>query len=263
MLLRVDESERGIASIRLELTNKELAIEEANTARKAVEWRLSERFDEIAALSQRLREKDKENAVTRGDSEAVISLRRQLAEKDNALAQAKGASQKSAAQLAKRFDEIAALTQALRQKEDVLREKAGESAAAHGNVTRLEAEKKEAESQLTERFVEIARLTRIVSEAEAAARRAQAQSNWLRETASILANGSRTFKGKLSACLPAAWRRARQMDHLKQSGLFDAEAYFSSNPDVAKSTQDPLRHYLRHGLLEDRPLSVSAKGEAK
>jgi hypothetical protein len=309
MHLRLEDSERELASVRLLLAEKELVLEETNTARKAVEWRLSERFDEIAALTQRLRDKDAEIAGARGDagtivtlrkqlaekdaslaaargvSEAVVTLRKQLAEKDVSLAQAMSARKEADAQLAKRFDEIAALTQALREREKALREKASEITTARERVARLDAElkattaqretelkaatqraqkeKKEAESQLAERFGEIARLTRIVNDAEAAARHAQAQRDWLRETASILASGSRSVKGALHACLPSALRLARQMDHLKQRGLFDAQAYFAGNPDVAQSTQDPLGHYLRHGLLEGRPLSVSIKDEAK
>ena len=50
------------------------------------------------------------------------------------------------------------------------------------------------------------------------------------------------------------------MEQLKEKGVFDAPAYLSANPDVASSTQDALRHYLRHGLTEGRVLSLSAKG---
>jgi len=302
MQFRLNEHERVLETSRLRLTAEELALEQANMARKSVEWRLSERFDEIATLTQRLHEKENEVAAARAEAGAIVAMRKQLAEKDAAIVQARNASQKAEAQLARRFDEIAALTLALRErdsalresesalrdkegalrekddalrdKDGVLREKTGEIAAAREKVARLEPqlmaatraaqdEKKESASQLSERFAEITRLTRIVNDVEASAKKAESQRDWLREIASILHGGSSSLKGKLFACLPAAWRRAQQMEQLKRSRLFDAEAYFAGNPDVAKSAQDPLRHYLRHGLLEDRSLNISSKEEAK
>ena len=128
---------------------------------------------------------------------------------------------------------------------------------------RAQRQENETESQLAERFSEIAKLTRLVNDAEAATRKAEAQRDWIRETTSVLVNGSRSVKGKLSGLLPARWRRSRQMEQLKERGVFDADAYLSANPDVAKSAQDALRHYLRHGLTEGRVLSLNTKGGAK
>ena len=197
---------------------------------------LSDRVDEIAALSGRLDKKEGELAIAhgkgaRGNDEAIASVHKQLAEKDS--------------QLAKRFSEIAALTKALQETERSLHEKARELTATSERASRAKAElsaagelakqqKKEAESQLAERFSEIAKLTRLVSDAEGAARKAEAQRDWIREAASFLVNGSRSVKGRLSGVLPASWRRSRQMEQLKERGVFDAEAYLSANPDVAK-----------------------------
>jgi hypothetical protein len=38
------------------------------------------------------------------------------------------------------------------------------------------------------------------------------------------------------------------------AGGFWAQDYFASNPDVARAGEDPLRHYLTHGINEGRPL---------
>jgi chromosome segregation ATPase len=177
-------------------------------------------------------------------------------------------------QLAERISEIAALTTALQETERSLREVTGELTATSDRVSRTEVElsaaaehakglKQEMDTQLAERFGEIARLTRLVSDAEGAARKAEAQRDWIREAASFLLNGSRSVKGRISGLLPASWRRSRQMEQLKERGIFDAGAYLSANPDVAKSTQDALRHFLRHGLTEGRVLSLNTKGGAE
>jgi hypothetical protein len=257
--------EDTIAATRARLAENSVALSQESAAKKTAERCLSDRFDEIAALTRRLNEKEKELAAAqvsgvRGSEEAVTAVRKQVAEKD--------------AQLAKRFNEIAALTQALQETERRLREKAGELSAAREQVSRTEAQisaaaeraqqqKKETELQLAERFSEIAKLTRLVNDSEAAMRKAEAQRDWIREASSVLVNGSRSVKGKLSGLLPAGWRRARQMQQLKEKGVFDADAYLSANPDVAKSPQDALRHYLRHGLTEGRALSLETKGGAK
>lgn len=39
---------------------------------------------------------------------------------------------------------------------------------------------------------------------------------------------------------------------LKESGLFDRSYYLSENPDVAQSVIDPLVHYFRYGVREER-----------
>lgn len=39
---------------------------------------------------------------------------------------------------------------------------------------------------------------------------------------------------------------------IKASGLFDADYYLKTNPDVASSGMDPLQHFIRHGAYEAR-----------
>jgi hypothetical protein len=257
--------EEALAATRTKLAEKSLVLATECAAKKTAERCLADRFDEIAALTGRLDANEKELAAAhgkgaRGNVEAVAAIRKQLAEKDS--------------QIAKRFSEIAALTKALQGAERSLQEKSSELTATCDRMTRTEAElsaaaerasrqKREMDSQLAERFGEIARLTRLLCEAEAAARKAEAQRDWIREATAVLVNGSRSIKGRLSSLLPAGWRRARQMEQLKEKGVFDAQAYLSANPDVAKSTQDALRHYLRHGLTEGRALCLSAKDGAK
>jgi len=52
--------------------------------------------------------------------------------------------------------------------------------------------------------------------------------------------------------LPAVFQVKRQRRLLKQRGLFDGDAYLAANADVAADGVDPLQHYLKHGLSENR-----------
>lgn len=53
-----------------------------------------------------------------------------------------------------------------------------------------------------------------------------------------------------------AWAAAaRPMNpKTKEQEFFDPKAYLAANPDVADAGVDPLNHYLKHGLNEQRPL---------
>ncbi len=44
----------------------------------------------------------------------------------------------------------------------------------------------------------------------------------------------------------------REIDLLRQSGLFDADWYLAEYPDVANTGGDPAEHYLLHGAAEGR-----------
>ncbi len=48
-------------------------------------------------------------------------------------------------------------------------------------------------------------------------------------------------------------RRDRDLDEIRESGLFDGEWYLAHNPDVAAVGIDPLVHYLASGASEGRP----------
>jgi len=74
------------------------------------------------------------------------------------------------------------------------------------------------------------------------------QTQWLQEATAILQQ-----KPRLRALLSSSARQQYSRDRLKMSGLFDAESYLEKNPDVASAGEDPLLHYVRHGLREGRP----------
>ena len=47
-------------------------------------------------------------------------------------------------------------------------------------------------------------------------------------------------------------RLAKEIDIVAMSGLFDAKWYRASNPDIAESGVDPLRHFVMNGAYELR-----------
>jgi len=51
---------------------------------------------------------------------------------------------------------------------------------------------------------------------------------------------------------PKYWRTKWQHKRLLRKGLFDAATYVSRYPDVLETGVDPLRHYITHGLAENR-----------
>src|SRR3954462_15522341 len=60
----------------------------------------------------------------------------------------------------------------------------------------------------------------------------------------------------------AAWRLSGRDDLLRRyhavrgSGFFDAGFYLAANPDVRRSGDDPLLHYVEHGTHERRDPSA-------
>ncbi len=48
------------------------------------------------------------------------------------------------------------------------------------------------------------------------------------------------------------YTRAKQLELIKSSGLFDSQYYLSANPDVLQHNIDPVEHYIYHGWKELR-----------
>lgn len=72
---------------------------------------------------------------------------------------------------------------------------------------------------------------------------------WLRQINAILLERPYWW-----AMMPAAWQRRQEQAVLRRRGLFDSQAYLQLNPDVAANGEDPVRHYLMHGMEEGRRL---------
>lgn len=68
----------------------------------------------------------------------------------------------------------------------------------------------------------------------------------------------RSFSNTKNADELCAWLKERAMTEdgfreiITESGLFDPDYYLTKNKDVAKAKTDPLRHFLLHGVMENR-----------
>ncbi|QWT16926.1 hypothetical protein [Sphingobium xenophagum] len=131
--------------------------------------------------------------------------------------------------------QVEALTQSLD-------EKGAETDRALAQIAHLRAQsvrqRKNAE-QLSER------LSRMEVEAKSMTDRAL----WLQQVNAVV-TGYPQWWGLLPRTVQDKWRHQR----LRRRGLFDAEAYLSRYPDVVSSGMSPLRHYILHGMAENRTI---------
>lgn len=237
-------------------------LEREKAAREAAERKaadLKEADLRVESLTRLLKDAEaKEEQLTSELRELkgqVEALRSDLAEKDDALAAAgdqEQMSKRTAAilqsereealqrvasaeyRLAAAKSEIGGLTEKLETVE-------GLKAAAEGNL-------KAAEENIDERFAELASLSRILIEEENQRKRLETQSRWLRQVNEVVLR-----KGKWWwQLMPRQWQQRMRLRAVARAGLFDADAYVRAYPDVARSGQDPLRHYVAHGLDENR-----------
>jgi hypothetical protein len=125
--------------------------------------------------------------------------------------------------------------------------------AAEAALEQSQSGKAALEARLHNGFREIAALSKLLAEGESERQQLLTDSEWLRDTGAVLLNGSATWKGRILGLVPAVFHYKRQRKLLKRKGLFDCAAYLAAHPDVAADRADPLRHYLMHGLNENRP----------
>ncbi len=94
---------------------------------------------------------------------------------------------------------------------------------------------------------EIAQLTGIIADEAKRRRTLQSRAEWLRDFSDLQRRVPRWW-----AFLSAKAKAHRLRAKVEAAGLFDGAAYLSKYPDVAQSGMDPLVHYSRHGIFEDR-----------
>lgn len=247
----------------LEMTSGELATSRETAA-------AAERQTEL--LSERLSENGK---LVAGFREHVQILLSTLKEQQAAHATLERTLEDLAAKHAADTEDIARLTrEVLQHKADAAKAKA-EAAAVHkakeatdkakadtaaelqkarAATNLADAEKRRLENRLNERFNEIATLTRLLREKEAPHRPTRSR---FRRAAGIFFNPRRW---------PQLWHRIRVIREtaaLRRSGLFDAEWYLKTYPDVAAVGANPLRHYVQFGAAEGRQPSASAAPGAR
>lgn len=237
------EAEKGAVNDAAART-QELAAQRERMAEleAAVESEKSAAADVREELLQALQQK----AAAEGEySQRIAALSEELRQKDAAVAEAKATLAEQARVEAGLHSRITALSDEVREKDVSIRQ-------AHEALETSRAEKRAVDTKLQERFDELASLTRMLAEVEAREHQARADADWLREAGAVLLDGYGRKKRGLLALLPASIHAKRQRRLLKQMGLFDEEAYLASNPDVAAEGADPLSHYVKHGIAEDR-----------
>lgn len=110
------------------------------------------------------------------------------------------------------------------------------------------------EHELKARFDEIAGISALLIELEsqlAESKRELTDKHWLQATSDILIRIPTWWH-----FLPTKMRLRREHKKLYKAGLFDVSAYISRYPDVAMSGIDPLKHYIIHGIKENRDRSL-------
>lgn len=219
------------------------------------------RNEEAVSRDARFQQAEEELRRARGE---IAELVRRLALAEAALeshrAEAEGArhalKKEFEARLEESSAEIAVLTREIEDKRAAMAEArdafSQREAELAGALEQSRTDSEAASVRLTDRFKEIATLTSMLAEREASERQSREELAWLQETASMLLCNSTTVKGRLMRFLPSAFHLRRQRRLLKRRGLFDEQAYLAANVDVAADGVDPLQHYLKHGLNENR-----------
>ena len=110
-----------------------------------------------------------------------------------------------------------------------------------------EIELHEANSRLEEYFKEITRLSQLVLEKDASLTAEAAKREWLQKVTALWSNQPRWW-----ILMPRKLRQKWLHRRLLRRGLFDVVAYLDRYPDVAATGLDPIEHYMRHGIDENR-----------
>lgn len=110
------------------------------------------------------------------------------------------------------------------------------------------AELADSRSQLEECRDDIAKLSDMLAEAQDQVADLERQNVWLREAGLFLLSRGKWWW----RFMPRAWQRKNRDNRLRSRDLFDAEVYENRYPDVASTGQDSFRHYLYHGVTENR-----------
>lgn len=90
-------------------------------------------------------------------------------------------------------------------------------------------------------------LSNMLKASEAAADENARRTEWLQKVNAVLTGYPYWW-----AFVPKQWRMRWEQRRLLRKGLFDAESYLSRYPDVLASGMGPLRHYILHGISENR-----------
>jgi hypothetical protein len=123
-----------------------------------------------------------------------------------------------------------------------------EAIAARQEASEARGTVEDVHLDLKDRFDEITTLTSALLDEERRADMNRRQLDWLRNVNQLMFQADPWWWG----IMPAVWRQKKTLDRIRAEGLFDAESYLRHYPDVTVSGQNPLRHYIVHGIDENR-----------
>jgi len=222
---------RGLGSEKGELEIRVRIAEMALASQRDEQLRAAEQLAEAKAATKA--------AATRGEWERKFRLERegQLTEAQSELAdlRARLESLQQAPVPTAVFDELAQLTRLLQASET------GAAAAAEARAA--------AERRVAEQTQELIRLSALLSQENGRAEGSAGHAEWLREMTRVA-----EAMPKWWGMMPEVWRRKREHEAYRRTGLFDAQLYLQNYPDVAADGMDPVRHYIQHGMAEGRQM---------
>lgn len=261
-------SRLGMACAPSNSSAKEVSIEEL--AQIAAER--DERTRELVTLTERLESVEHREQQERHQRELLAAKRdegvRELATLTKLLESAERREQQERQQREQAETRLATLEAKL-NKEHAARQELERATVAereqaerrvkelHEHTEQLEARNRDLQAEQAQRFEEIVQLTRMLEE------RAPEEDNEIDavsdakgpEVAEMpLAFGASTKTRLMDRVIRAKGAREikRQAQQIKDCGLFDAEWYLATYPDVRESGMSPLEHFLRFGAHEER-----------
>jgi chromosome segregation ATPase len=222
---------RGLGSEKGELEIRVRIAEMALASQRDEQLRAAEQLAEAKAATKA--------AATQGEWERKFRLEREghLTEAQSELAdlRARLESLQQAPVPTAVFDELAQLTRLLQASET------GAAAAAEARAA--------AERRVAEQTQELIRLSALLSQENGRAEGSAGHAEWLREMTRVA-----EAMPKWWGMMPEVWRRKREHEAYRRTGLFDAQLYLQNYPDVAADGMDPVRHYIQHGMAEGRQM---------
>ena len=249
---RLRQRDEEISQTSLELKSTQLELKEA-----------SDKVEDLAAANAQLGAERDSQAEEIETLEALArSLENDKAAIESKLAESEQWVFKLAGARTDYEKEMAKLSRRLAGEEDLRKKEGAKHSCDLREIERLRARLGEAEQELrgelaaaaverTERFDEIATMTRMLREAERKQSTGHGSSDAAKGIALVLQGLPWWW-----ALLPKSLRNKRKFARLRRQGLFDSDRYLQIYPDVAAERMDPLEHYLRHGMAENRTSAI-------
>jgi len=215
---QLEDQQQLNASILAQLRERELELVEKGTESETLVARLTMAEADHASIVAQLRERELELAEKGAESETLVAqLTIAEAELESAREKLKNGE--------RRIDELVC------------------------SLSLAQSKGSELEQSLTAHFHETATLSRIISETQQLTIDECEKTRRIRELYDAIVSEPRWW-----SILARSHRSRLQKARLRRLGLFDGQTYLRKNPDVAAAGEDPVHHYLHHGIDEQRPL---------